>query len=210
VVHLPQILERRARIEQRSYVARSCLGAWFAVALHAAACCPPLDPEEPVSPHVRARTIPPAVLSRFERPDPTKLPRTDVPKREMIQEPPLVPEAGPKVESDVTRRQTFEPRPLSGPPLDTLPDDVVLKLLETGRAAFVRCFKKAVANDPTTLSFKVKVHVELDGGGAILRANADTTDTALAECLVRSLGWLRFPASGRDVAVELPLFYRAE
>ena len=95
-------------------------------------------------------------------------------------------------------------------PRDTLPDEVVMKLLEGGRAAFVRCFKKAVQADPTTLSFKVRVHVELDGDGAITTANADTSDAALAGCLVRSVAWLKFPASGRAVAVELPLFYRAQ
>ena len=119
-----------------------------------------------------------------------------------------MPPARPKAE-DPARRETLAP-PARPAPHDRLPDEVVIKLLETGRAAFVRCFKKAVQNDPTTISFKVRVRVELDSDGAITTANADTTDTALAGCLVRALGWLKFPASGKSVAVELPLFFRAE
>ena len=124
----------------------------------------------------------------------------------MMKEPPFVPPAGPKTEPDLSRRETLAP-PAPKPTAERLPDDVVMKLLETGRAAFVRCFKKA---DPTVVSYKVRVHVELDGEGAIMTATADTTDTVLAGCLVRALGWLRFPATGRVIAVDLPLFYRAE
>ncbi|HEY5925184.1 MAG TPA: hypothetical protein VIV11_26055 [Kofleriaceae bacterium] len=191
-----------------------------AIALGAiASCCPPPDPQEPVTPPAtpipvtaRTRAIKPALLGRFEPPSTATQKPAAPPKREMIKEPPLVPPAGPKTEPDLSRRETLAPpAPIAPkPPADRLPDDVVLKLIETGRAAFVRCFKKAVHADPTVLSFKVRVHVELDGDGAIRVATADTTDTELGGCLVRALGWLRFPASGRLVAVDLPLFYRAE
>jgi hypothetical protein len=206
-------------VEQRSRVAdRVRLGGWFAIALVAVAgCCPPPEPDEPIGPlppappsTPHARTMKPALLSRFERPDAGGVPlHREEPQREMIKEPPLVPPAGPKAEPDLTRRETLAP-PERVPARDRLPDDVVIKLLETGRVAFVRCFKKAVQSDPTVISFKVRVHVELDGDGAIASANADTTDAQLAGCLVRSLGWLRFPTTGRPVAVDLPLIYRAE
>ena len=191
-------------------------GWCIAIAAVIAGCCPPPEPDEPIgslgepTPNPQARTIKPALLGRFERPDASiQTPPREEPKREMIKEPPLVPPAGPKAEPDLTRRQTLAP-PERTVRADTLPDDVVIKLIEAGRPAFVRCFKKAVQVDPTTLSFKVRVHVELDGDGVVASAHADTNDTALAACLVRSLGWLKFPASGRIVAVDLPLFYRAE
>jgi hypothetical protein len=154
--------------------------------------------------------MPPAIVSRFERPDvaPAK-PPAKPPDREMLKEPPLVPPSRPKTEI-VNRRETLAP---TQPPAERalrLPDDVVMSLLETGRAAFVRCFKKAVAADPTVVSFKVRVRVELDDDGAITAASADTTDQALAACLTRATGWIRFPASGKRVVVELPLFYRSE
>jgi hypothetical protein len=188
-------------------------------AIFAAACCPPPDPEEPSSlppppKTTTARTMPPAIVSRFEPPvkNPPR-PPAKPPEREMLKEPPLVPPARPKTELQ-PRRETLEPRhetpPTRPAPTERLPDDVVLALLETGKAAFVRCFKKAIASDPTVISFKVRVRVEVDEDGAITAASADTTDTALAACLTRSTGWLRFPATGKRVRVELPLFYRGQ
>jgi hypothetical protein len=189
-----------------------------AIAIAVAACCPLPDADEPQSPpppppkqqaplYTIAREIPPAKMGHFERPAP-KAPVVPA-KREMLKEPPLVPPAGPKAEPP-TRRETAAPPSPPTAQLDRLPDDVVMKLAETGRAAFVRCFKKAYQTDPTQFSFKVRVHVELDPDGAITTANADTSDQALAGCLVRSLGWLKFPAAGKPVMFDLPLFYRAE
>jgi hypothetical protein len=190
------------------------LGICFA-ATAAAACCPPPDPEEPSSlppppKTTTARTIPPSIVGRFERPDlaPPK-PRAKPPDREMLKEPPLVPPTRPKTEI-VNRRETLGPTETPVERASRLPDDVVMSLLETGRAAFLRCFKKAVAADPTVVSFKVRVRVELDADGSITQTSADTTDSALAACLTRATGWIRFPASGKRVVVELPLFYRGE
>lgn len=126
--------------------------------------------------------------------------------RETITEPPRA-LAGPKLDEVPVRREPLVPPP-PPPAVDTLPDEVVLRLLETGRAVFVRCFKKAIAADPTELSFKVRVHVELDAAGAITAARTDTTNPTLDACLARSVRWLKFPATGRPAAADLPLFYR--
>ena len=131
------------------------------------------------------------------------------PEREMLKEPPLVPPSRPKTEI-AAKRETLAPTETPLVRAERLPDDVVMKLLETGRAAFVRCFKKAVQADPTTLSFKVRVRVELDEDGTITSSSADASDPALTGCLTRATGWIRFPASGKRVVVELPLFYRGE
>ena len=191
-----------------------------------AACCPPTRTRPAVflvmgratCTDTRERTpaLPAPVPSRFERPavappSAVTAPHPD-PKPAVLAvpaPPPVVPPAGPKREIDLSHRETLAPPP---PPAvaDRLPDDVVMRLLETGRAVFVRCFKKAVARDPLTTSFKVHVHVDLDGNGAITSAHADTADPELARCLTRAAGWLRFPASGRVFAVDLPLFYRGE
>jgi hypothetical protein len=183
--------------------------------LAAAACCPPPDPVEPSSPsppHVpatvmkRAQAIPPAVVGRFEAP--RSRPSLEPIERDTMKEPPLVPPALPKTES-IPPREVLEPRV---PPMhaDTLPDEVVMRLLETGRAAFTRCFKKAIDADPTVLSFKVRVHVELDAAGAITSATSDATDTALGACLTRAMRWLTFPATGGMAVVDVPLIYRAD
>lgn len=149
----------------------------------------------------------PAVVGRFERqPAPAKVVE---PKRSVIQEPPVVPPAGPKSETTPPLRETVDP---SAPTVadDTLPEDVVLRLLETQRSSFVRCFKKAVERQPMVISYKVPIHVELDADGAITKATADTSNAALSDCLLRATSWLQFPASGRVVVVDMPLFYRVE
>ncbi len=191
----------------------------------AAGCCPPLPPGHPSlaapapasavvtpAPHARPaltsrpRSIPAPVLGRFQQRQPAVRPVDEAPVRETITEPPhALP--GPKVEEvPVTREPLVPPKP--APPADLLPDEVVLRLLETGRAVFVRCFKKAIAADPTQLSFKVRLHVELDEAGTITVARSDATNPTLDACLSRSVRWLKFPATGRPAAAELPLFYR--
>lgn len=191
---------------------------WLSSTIAATGCCPPPDPEDPSEvlpappPPAPTRPTPPALLSRMQRPVTAPPVPVKPPEREMLKEPPLVPPARPKVEVDPPRRETLAPPapPVPSEPAGRLPDDVVLKLLEGGRAAFARCFKLAVKADPTVTSFKVKVHVELDGEGAITSASADADDQALAGCLSRATGWLKFPATGKRVVVELPLFYRGE
>lgn len=206
-----------------------------AMVIAVAACCPPPVQRPPAIAIVPATcttsradrvAIAQPAASRFERPaarQPAKMPapkpvvapaiRTQppaAPPAGPTHEPPVVPPAGPKQEIDLSQREPPAPPPAPPAPTDTLPDAVVLQLLESGRAVFVRCFKQAVARDPLTVSFKVRVHVVLDGNGAITSAHADTPDPSLGACLERGVRWLHFPASGRPVAVDLPLFYRAE
>ncbi|HUS32684.1 MAG TPA: hypothetical protein VMZ53_29485 [Kofleriaceae bacterium] len=183
----------------------------LALAVSAASACggaAPNDPGFPVPPPPStappiARAMPAPVLSRFQQP----ITAPSSPKRESITEPP----PGlplPKVDEErVARQSPAEPRPPL--PTDTLPDEVVMRLLESGRAAFVRCFKKARNEDPSELSFKVKLRVELDADGSFSRASTDAHSAALDTCLTRMAAWLKFPAAGKPIAVELPLFYQA-
>ena len=161
---------------------------------------PPPPPPDPVT-----RAMPAPVLSRYQQP--VAPPVVSPPKRESITEPP----PGlplPKVDEEpVLRRSPAEPRPPL--PSDTLPDEVVLRLLESGRAAFVRCFKKAIDRNPIETSFKVKLRVELAADGALKRASTDAATTTLDACLARIVGSLQFPASGKPITVEMPLFYQA-
>lgn len=202
-----------------------------AVALAMAGCCPPPEPQyaecgcggppaaaqtiaartpAPAVPHhapapPSTRAIPAPVMSRFQQPS-GGTPRAPM-KREMLTEPPVA-LPGPKLEETPRRESLAEPKPPA--PTDTLPDEVIMKLLEHGRTAFVRCFKKAINEDPTELSFKVKVHIVLDSNGAITSATTDATNQKLDACLTRMTAWIKFPASGKPIAVELPLFYRGE
>lgn len=183
-------------------------------ALAISACCPPPDIEEPTCPAppkkkqiTAARAMPTPVLSRLQQPS-VLPPTSSPPKRDSIEEPPQGLPLPKGDDERLVRETPAEPKRPS--PTDTLPDEVIMRLLETGRTAFVRCFRKAIANDPTELSFKVKLHVELDSNGAITSAKTDTSDPKLDACLTRMAGYLKYPASGKPVAAELPLFYRGE
>ena len=182
----------------------------FALAI--SACCPPPEePECPVPPPkpqiTEARRLPTPVLSRLQQP--AVLPPTSTPvKRDSIEEPPQGLPLPKGDDERLVRETPAEPRRPS--PTDTLPDEVIMRLLETGRTAFVRCFRKAIAEDPTELSFKVKLHVELDANGTIMTAKSDASDSKLDACIVRMAHYLKYPASGKPVAAEMPLIYRGE
>lgn len=113
------------------------------------------------------------------------------------------------------KRETFEQRKqrvldeAPKPPPERMPDEVVVKVIEVGRAGFGRCFKKASDLDPYA-AFKVRLHVELDPQGRVTTINTDTTNAALASCLVRVGSSLPYPMTGHTVVVDLPLFYRRE
>jgi hypothetical protein len=162
-----------------------------------------LPAQKPAS--TAARPLPAPVMSRYQQPK-VLPPTSSPPNRESITEPP----PGlplPKVDEErVARESPAQPRPPS--PTDTLPDEVIMRLLEGGRSAFVRCFKKAINEDPSELSFKVRLRVEVNGEGKMTVATTDSTNKTLDTCLVRMAAWLKFPASGKPIAVELPLFYQ--
>jgi hypothetical protein len=168
---------------------------------------PPPPPEPTVARATAdAPTPPPPNVTRYQQAASSTTPAPEPINREMIKEPPVgLP--GPKLDEVPVPRESLAP-PVAQAPADTLPDEVVVRLLETGRAAFVRCFKKAVAVDPTQLSFKVRLHVELDAVGAITAASTDADSQTLDACLTRTARWLAFPATGNRVVVDLPVFYR--
>jgi hypothetical protein len=151
--------------------------------------------------------MPAPVMSRFEQPPGAATPKPPTPpRRDSITEPPTGLPLPKGDELPAPRESLAPPKP--APPLATFPDEVVMRLLEGGRTAFVHCFRKAIDRDPLETSFKVKLHVELDGEGAITRVTSDASDARLDVCLVKMTGLLKFPAAGKPVSVELPLFYR--
>lgn len=147
--------------------------------------------------------MPAPVLSRYQ--EPVAPPVSTPPKRDSITEPPPGLPLPKGDDESVARQSQAEPRPAL--PSDTLPDEVVLRLLETRRQAFVRCFKKAIDDNPIELSFKVKLRVELDASGVMTKTSTDATTKSLDACLVRAAA-LEFPATGKPITVEMPLFYQ--
>jgi hypothetical protein len=177
----------------------------------AAACGPPKDKNDPgfpvpppPPPDPTTRAMPAPVMSRYQQP--TALPTSTPPKRDSITEPPLGLPLPKRDEERVVRETPAEPRQPST--TATLPDEVILQLLERNRAAFVRCFKKAIEDNPYEASFKVKLRVEVDGSGALKSATTDASRTSLDACLLRVAAWMDFPASTGPVSVELPLYYQ--
>lgn len=153
---------------------------------------------------IASRLVPSVVLGGFEHDTMVKI----APVHASLHEAPPEP-IEPKTEPTLPREVLQQPR-TPGASRARLPDEVVMRLLESGRAVFVRCFKKAYEADATVVSFKVHVYVETDATGVLTSARADTPNAVLATCLTRAAGYLRFPASDGPVAVDLPLIYQIQ
>jgi hypothetical protein len=92
------------------------------------------------------------------------------------------------------------------PPRDELPavsDTIVVRALDLGRAAFLRCFSRARHADPTLQATKVNLHVYLDANGAVFGVETDVTDPAFASCLVGIARRMKFPAPGRTSVANI-------
>ena len=130
-----------------------------------------------------------------------------IPWRVFADEPPVMSE---KVE------HTFQRETLNGngkhhpPERERLGEELTVRVMDLGRSSFVRCFKRAIDNDPTVMDFKVRLRVELDVVGNVTTANTDATVMTLNNCLVRTAYGLPFPAPGKPAVAEMPLFYRGE
>jgi hypothetical protein len=154
---------------------------------------------------IASRLIPSVTLGHFRQ---HELVLSSVVERASLYEEPLPPLA-PKTEP-ILPREVVEPPPVAVVPRAGLPDELVIRLIESGRALFVRCFKQAYTADPTVMSFKVHVYVEVDPGGVVTSTTTDASAPDLAACVTRATKWLRFPETEQRVRVDLPLVYRVE
>jgi hypothetical protein len=106
-------------------------------------------------------------------------------------------------------RTTLTPTPAPAR-VAVIPDEVVLRTLESGRSAFLGCWKRALKADPMLDAMKIKLRVEIDEFGQVLSVTHDSTSEKLGNCLsgvARSLSYALPPA--RAVA-EFPLFFQPE
>ena len=88
----------------------------------------------------------------------------------------------------------------------TLPDEVVVRALGVGQSLFLRCFRKATADDPSLGRTKVRLHLELDARGKVTAARTDSDSAVLDKCLQRVGYMLPFPAPRKPAEVDIPLF----
>ena len=144
---------------------------------------PPETRPEPVPVTVPAPAAAPPIL----RPDVS----ASLPKRELAQD----------------RVSPAEPPP---PPARVvhLPDEVVVKLLDGGQPAFLRCWVRAQRADPALISAKVSVHVELDAEGKVTTLTNDAELATFANCVAFVAAHLQFPAAGQPAVVDFPLLFR--
>jgi len=131
-----------------------------------------------------------------------------IPWRVIVAEaPPVMSE---KVEHSFARETLNGNGKHHAPQRERLGEELTLRVMDLGRSSFVRCFKRAIDNDPTVMDFKIRLRVELDVVGNVTTANTDSGVTTLNNCLVRTAYGLPFPAPGKPAVAEMPLFYRGE
>jgi hypothetical protein len=134
-------------------------------------------------------------------------PRQDSALVGVAAKPSLVPVRSLEPKSELPpRRETLDDRQPPVAPI-TLPDEVVIRAMERVQPTIAWCFKRAAKVDPT-MSFKVRMKLDIDPTGVVTRGETDAEDEALGACLVRTGRSVRFPAPNRPAVVDFPLVYR--
>lgn len=112
-----------------------------------------------------------------------------------------------KQEAPAERVSSAPPRT---PPVKTitLPEEVVVKAMAAGQAAFLRCWARAQRTDPVLISTKVQLHLEIDASGKVTAVQSDTDSSTLSRCLATVARWLPFPEPGKPAVVDMPLIFR--
>jgi hypothetical protein len=102
------------------------------------------------------------------------------------------------------------PAPAEPAPLVTMSDESVIRALDTGRAAFQSCWRRAMQADPMLDVTKVKVRVELDAVANVQNVTTDAPSPKLGNCLMMVARGLSFSAVGQPAVAEFPLFFQPE
>ncbi|HSK05567.1 MAG TPA: hypothetical protein VK932_30175, partial [Kofleriaceae bacterium] len=101
------------------------------------------------------------------------------------------------------------PRPPSPPPASrvVVPEEVIMRAVRTLHPTFVVCWKRAQRNDPTLVSARVRISLEVDADGAVTSSRTDAEDEKLSRCLASVARKLAFPSLGRAAAFDVPLYF---
>ena len=132
------------------------------------------------------------------------LPSFDVGPLERQTRPPVREERAPE---RVTMAEPEAPKPAR---LAQLADDSVVRALNGGRAALVRCWKRALDADPMLDATKVTVRVELDAAGNVVAVTHDAPNAKLGNCLALVSRGLAFEATGSPAVAQFPLFFKPD
>jgi hypothetical protein len=120
-----------------------------------------------------------------------------------------VPVAAAPTEHAPTGRVSNTDLPPPGPAVKriNLPDQVVVRALDVGKPALMRCFARAQKADPLLSSAKVRIHMEVDAAGVVTAVTTDAATPAFSNCLAYVARGLAFGASGSPAVVEVPMFF---
>jgi hypothetical protein len=153
---------------------------------------PPRDPPPPPPPPPPPLPPPPPPLSpNGPSPPPAAPPIATTPRRD-----------------EPTGRETLAPRsPPAAPPVVAFSDEVVVRVVRALHPTFLACWRRAQRNDPTLLSARVRLSLEIDAEGAIAASRADAEDELLSRCLANVARKLTFPAPGRSLTLAIPLHF---
>lgn len=123
---------------------------------------------------------------------------------------PLERQAQPPIREERTLERATMETPPKPAQLAQLADETVVRALDSGRAALVRCWKRALDADPMLDATKVTVRVEVDPAGAVTNVTHDTPNAKLGNCLALVARGLVFGASGAPAVAQFPLFFKPD
>lgn len=108
---------------------------------------------------------------------------------------------------ETTQRETLFPRPAPRAAKFAFPEEVVVGAVRVLQPTFNACWRRAQRNDPTLITARVQLSLEVDAAGAVTASRATAEDAKLGTCLSHVARGLSFPASGKAVAFDVPLFF---
>jgi hypothetical protein len=165
---------------------------------------PPPAPPPPPGPTPTIRPAPPPP------PPPTPPPQATPPP---LATPPLG--ATPRRE-EPTPRETLAPRKppsassassASAPPRIVIAEEIAMTAVRALQPTFLACWKRAQRSEPSLVSARIRLSLEIDAAGAVTSSRTDAENEQLARCLANVARKLTFPAPGRPAALDVPLFF---
>jgi hypothetical protein len=154
----------------------------------------------------------PAPEPRPAPPTPAPAPRSPAPAPPLVTPP--APSPAPRTpplataprREEPTARETLGPK--KPPPARVaFSDEVIVSAVRVLQPTFTACWKRAQRNDPSLVTARVRIFLEVDADGAVTASRTDAEDERLGTCLANVSRKLAFPAPGKAVALELPLFF---
>jgi hypothetical protein len=119
---------------------------------------------------------------------------------------PVGPSANTPKQEQATERVSSAPPPPAQ--TITLPEEAVLRAIDTGQPLFLRCWERAQRKEIGPIAGKVRLHLDLDENGRVMTVRSDSDSKVLSSCLSVVARRLPFPAPGQPAIVELPLLFR--